>query len=161
MVIRSCIAVLFVFHNPRSTFTTALRKARDWKPRNNGFISRAPRLKDQAHGPSLRAHSPLVTLDRLLRHHTNMLRSCSHSVRRCVSVVLQNRTISCVRTIARPAAAAEGVWLGFLPASHQLSILVCRRTRGLSTLSDEELRRKMDDFNDLFVTVRTAFLLAE
>lgn len=87
----------------------------------------------------------------------SMLRSCSRSVQRCTTVALQTRTVCCVRSVARststaPAAAGQdrAAWV---PSSQQQQLRFGRRT--LATLTDEELRRKMEEFNDMFVTVST------
>lgn len=85
--------------------------------------------------------------------HSSMLRSCSRAAGRCVAVA--SRTPSLGRRPAAATVAAAGVRLGntALPASYELSVVA---RRALSTLlSDEQLRRKMDEFNDLFVTVST------
>lgn len=80
----------------------------------------------------------------------SMLRSCSRSVRRCAAVAMkhQTRAISCAARTPAPAAAAVA-GRGSLHASPGRGF----SRRGLSTLTDEQLRRKMDEFNDLFVTV--------
>ncbi|CAN0406152.1 unnamed protein product [Ectocarpus sp. 8 AP-2014] len=88
-----------------------------------------------------------------------MLRSCSRAAGRYVSVVL--RTPSLGSTPAAAAAAAAGARPGRLglAASYEPSVVA---RRALSTsLSDEQLRRKMDEFNDLFVTAREEMEYAE
>ncbi len=79
----------------------------------------------------------------------SMLRSCFRSVPRCATVAMkhQARAISC--TARTPTASPAVVGRGSLHASPALGI----SRRSLSTLTDEQLRRKMDEFNDLFVTV--------
>ncbi|CAM9493197.1 unnamed protein product [Ectocarpus fasciculatus] len=90
-----------------------------------------------------------------------MLRSCSRAAGRCVSVVLRTPSLSSRPTAAAAAAAAAGARAGrtALPASCELR-LVARRALSTS-LSDEQLRRKMDEFNDLFVTAREEMEYAE
>ncbi|CAM9794707.1 unnamed protein product [Scytosiphon promiscuus] len=89
-----------------------------------------------------------------------MLRSCSHAVGRRVTVAMQTRTILCARSlVGRPVAAAGASSTRRFPAlSNQFDVAP---RRCLSTLTDEELRRKMDDFNDLFVTAREEMEYAE
>ncbi|CAM9631499.1 unnamed protein product [Ectocarpus sp. 12 AP-2014] len=84
-----------------------------------------------------------------------MLRSCSRAAGRYVSVVLRTPSLG---TRAAAAAGARPGRLG-LPASYELSVA---SRRALSTLlSEEQLRRKMDEFNDLFVTAREEMEYAE
>lgn len=53
------------------------------------------------------------------------------------------------RSTAAEAGRREGAWVH--PSQQELSFYRNRRT--LATLSDEQLRRKMDEFNDMFITV--------
>lgn len=79
---------------------------------------------------------------------SRMIRSCSRSIGRHVAVATQTRTIVCARSLVGRPVAAEASSAARFPARFDVAL-----RRGLSTLTDEELRRKMDDFNDLFVTV--------
>lgn len=89
----------------------------------------------------------------------SMLRSCYRSVGRNASAAVQARTSVCLRSSARPiSVAAAALRNGPLATRRTGPSLLRKKTSGefrmcLSTLTDEQLRRKMDTFNDLFVTV--------
>lgn len=89
----------------------------------------------------------------------SMLRSCYRSVGRKASAAIQTRASGCLRSSGRSISAAAALRNGPLATINRRtgpSSLLKPSTEFrmcLSTLTDEELRRKMDTFNDLFVTV--------
>lgn len=91
-----------------------------------------------------------------------MLRSCYCSVGRKRPAAIQARSSACLRSSGRSmSAAAVAVRNGPVTTARRTampSFLLLKtssmfRVCSFSTLTDEELRRKMDTFNDLFVTV--------
>lgn len=86
-----------------------------------------------------------------------MLRSCYRSVGRNASAAIQSRTSVCLRSSVRTISAAAALRNGPL-TTRRTGLSSLFKPSGefrmcLSTLTDEQLRRKMDAFNDLFVTV--------